>query len=126
MKLLKQITLSNMDHDYSQSMSAVIEYYSKFKCKAQSGFECDYLGYCVYCGNLDFNEDTLRCIDDVSAATFRYNRQIHLQLIGPSDSLYDSRFYSMVLEVPETYPQQPPIAYFESQVYHINVDQDSY
>ena len=33
-KLLRLICLSNQDMAYSESMSTLIEYYSKFKCKA--------------------------------------------------------------------------------------------
>ena len=55
-------------------MSAVIEYYSVLKCKAEeNGEACDYEGWCVYCSNLAFNEDHIKLIDDFSAHNFKYN-----------------------------------------------------
>lgn len=34
--------------------SAVLEYYSTLKCKAENGYGCEYQGYCVFCHDLAF------------------------------------------------------------------------
>ena len=39
-KLLRNICLSNQDMAYSESMSTVIDYYSRLKCKAEKGYAC--------------------------------------------------------------------------------------
>lgn len=77
-QLLRNICLSNQDMAYAESMSTVIEYYSKLKCKAEKGYACQYPGYCVYCSNLDFSEDTLRCLDGFSRANWKNNKTINL------------------------------------------------
>ena len=124
-KLLRNICLCNQDMAYSESMSTVIEYYSKLKCKAEKGYTCQYPGYCVYCSNLAFSEDIVRCIDNFSTANFKHMKTISLQIIGPSGSIYDGRYYQLLINIPVNYPSEPPTAYFGTQVYHINVDQDT-
>lgn len=111
-KLLRNICLSNEDMAYSESMSTVMEYYSKLRCKAEKGYACQYPGYCVYCANLAFSEDTIRCIDNFSKAAWKHQKTISMQIIGPSDSIYDGRYYQLYIKIPVNYPSEPPEAFF--------------
>lgn len=123
--LFTSIVLFNEAENYQQSMSTCIEHFTKSKCKAQQGYECQFKGYCAYCGDFEFNEEDLKLIDGFSQANFKYNSQICLQIIGPQGSVYAGRYYNLFVNIPTNYPDEPPVAYFGNQMYHLNVNSDT-
>lgn len=51
----------------------------------------------------------------------KYNR-LEAKLVGPRDSPYESGTFTLLIEIPEKYPFEPPHVKFETPVYHPNID----
>jgi ubiquitin-protein ligase len=98
------------------------------KCKAQKGYPCNYLefgAWCKYCGFMDYSDEDLRSLDDFSSAHIKSTQQLHVQLIGPDNTPYNRKYYQLIINIPDDYPQKVPTFYFGSEVYHVNVDRES-
>ena len=59
-------------------MQAALEFYSKIKCKGRQGYPCQFQGWCVNCGNLEWDAADLQCIDDFSSANFNHSSQLQV------------------------------------------------
>lgn len=51
----------------------------------------------------------------------KYDR-LEAKLVGPRDSPYESGTFTLLIEIPEKYPFEPPHVKFETPVYHPNID----
>jgi ubiquitin-conjugating enzyme E2 S len=49
-------------------------------------------------------------------------RRINFLLLGPESTAYYGGAWRVVLEVPAEYPQLPPKAFFETKIFHPNVE----
>lgn len=44
----------------------------------------------------------------------------HANLVGPKDTLYEGSVYHIEIQIPETYPMQPPTLTFKTAIHHPN------
>lgn len=47
-----------------------------------------------------------------------------LMIVGPTDTLYEGGFFSALLKFPPDFPNQPPVMWFKSPMWHPNVHED--
>ena len=45
-----------------------------------------------------------------------------ITLVGPNDSSYKNGLFIIEFNFPEEYPKKPPVAYFITPIYHVNIN----
>ena len=53
------------------------------------------------------------------------NNEIYVDLLGPKDSIYYGKKWSVVIEFSSDYPYKSPSIGFDTKIYHPNVDFNS-
>ena len=47
---------------------------------------------------------------------------VHIEITGPEGSPYENGTFTVILNIPDHYPFEPPKVRFETPIYHPNID----
>ena len=71
--------------------------------------------------NID-NTDALLNLGEIDTQMYEERGCIQIQIIGPDDTPYANEDFTLEFDIVDAYPQVPFKCYFDSQVYHLNVE----
>ena len=71
-----------------------------------------------------FTEREISCIEDFSYANYYKKAQVEFIIKGPKESPYADGYISVMMNIPEAYPDKPPTVFVGCRTYHVNINQE--